>query len=107
MVGQVSGIPDIPTACFGVTGVDPQTGTLLDQEGNWVREGKGCFYVFATIEEAKDYCRQKLEEHPLTEWGIIDDAGNQVGRFANDGCVAEAARRRSAEKRSWISRFFR
>jgi len=98
---------EIPSACFGVTGIDPQTGTLLNRDGNWAKDGNGCFYVFATLEEAETCCSQRLEENPLTEWGIIDDAGNQVGRFANDEAVREATMKGGQGKRSWISRFFR
>jgi hypothetical protein len=107
MVSQVSEISEIPSGCFGVTAVDPQTGTLLDQNGNWANDGNGCFYVFATVDEAESYCSEKLAKAPLTEWGIIDDEGNQVGRFANDEAVAEAAQRSAMGKRSWISRLFR
>jgi hypothetical protein len=70
--------------CYSVLQTDPYTGVPLTQSGKWSRSGEGYRYTFASLQEAEEFCTERLRGSPETEWYIFDSGGVCIGEFRDD-----------------------
>jgi hypothetical protein len=59
---------------------DPNTGILLDADGNYATRGEPHYYIFPTLADAERFADARQVEKPFSEWWICDASGQSVAR---------------------------
>jgi hypothetical protein len=74
---------ELDNKCY-VLQADPYTGVLLTLSGEWARAGEEHRYTFESLQEAEQFCAERLRDRPETEWWIFDGRGTCAGGFRDD-----------------------
>lgn len=69
-VGIVRGSDSIPPHLYALTFCDPNTGVVLNEDGQWATNDDQAITVFATLEAARRAAQSAQDVHPSWECHI-------------------------------------